>query len=85
MLLVLSFNVKTKKDGKITEKELGFNPYCYWSYLLTVHSSNNNNGINLYGGFNPYCYWSYLLTVIRATMEKNEGKVSILIVTGPIF
>jgi len=43
----------------------GFNPYCYWSYLLTIlvlYNMEKKKFINY--GFNPYCYWSYLLTYI---------------------
>ena len=39
-----------------------FNPYCYWSYLLTYTEEEVVEYGERWLGFNPYCYWSYLLT-----------------------
>ena len=42
---------------------LSFNPYCYWSYLLTLETISKRKCNNIEKRFNPYCYWSYLLTL----------------------
>ena len=42
---------------------LSFNPYYYWSYLLTVDYREEEDIENYVKGFNPYYYWSYLLTL----------------------
>ena len=66
----------------------GFNPYCYWSYLLTKENYNKFNSIK--GGT---LFQSLLLLVLSFNIgqwvditDKIKIKVvSILIVTGLIF
>ena len=56
---------------------LSFNEYFY---------EDTRGEKNKFYSFNPYCYWSYLLTEInKFSMNMLVFKVSILIVTGPIF
>ena len=62
LLLVLSFNFCVFGLLRL-HRETGFNPYYYWSYLLTIlNHLQDYNGTTV--GFNPYYYWSYLLTYV---------------------
>ena len=75
MLLVLSFNFdKYISNDRVVKEFMSFNPYCYWSYLLTLLNSikilTKKDGL----GFNPYCYWSYLLTKALHKFTEVEGE-----------
>ena len=44
LLLVLSFNEVRTALARDIRKLISFNPYCYWSYLLTLYRVKEYKG-----------------------------------------